>query len=131
MKLQPPFSFFKKKPSHSQLERRLEKRHLSHFSATVSPNNSETQECIATVLNFSKSGLAILSTKAIPTNETLKIQLAFNSERSIEALFKVTSCRETNTGFIVGCQLEEPNTHYESLVHKIIQPRHSVVSDCW
>ncbi len=83
------------------------------------------------MLNFSKSGLAILSTKAIPTNEILNIQLAFNSERSVEVLFKITSCREVETGFMIGCQLAEPNTHYESLVHKIIQPRHSVVSDCW
>lgn len=131
MKLRPPFSFFKNKPSHSQLERRLEKRHLSHFSATLSQKNTDTQECIATVLNFSKSGLAILSTKAIPTNEIINIQLAFNSERSVEVLFKITSCREVETGFMIGCQLAEPNAHYESLVHKIIQPRHSVVSDCW
>jgi hypothetical protein len=131
MKLLKTLNLFKNNQAHSQMERRLEKRHLSHFSATVSQKNSDTQECIATVLNFSKSGVAILSTKAIPINEVLTIQLAFNSERSVKALFKVTSCREVEAGFMIGCQLAEPNTHYESLIHKIIQPRHSVVSDCW
>ncbi len=130
MKLRPPFRLFKNKTKHnSQLEKRLEKRHLSHFSATVSQEN--TQQCIATVLNFSKSGLAVLATKAIPIHEILTIQLAFNSERSIQTSFKVVRCQPTETGFIIGCQLVKPDTSYTELVQKITQPKHSVIGDCW
>ncbi len=119
---------FKKKQATSQIERRLEQRHLSHFSAIVT---QQTQENIATVLNFSESGLAILSTKPIQPNEVFDVELAFNSERNITTTFKALSCRKVETGYIIGAKLLKPCNQYSGLFTKITQPRHSVVSDCW
>ncbi|VAW44148.1 hypothetical protein MNBD_GAMMA04-2148 [hydrothermal vent metagenome] len=119
---------FKKRQSASQIDRRLEQRHLSHFSATVM---QQDQESVATVLNFSKSGLAILSTKPIQPNDIFSIELAFNSERNITTFFKSISCQKVETGYLIGAKLLKPCSQYSGLFTKITQPRHSVVSDCW
>jgi len=122
-----------KKNKTSQMERRLEQRHPSHFSAILSQTTEDKtiEEVIVTVLNFSKSGLAALAHKAIPPNRILNIQLTFNSERTVNTLFKVIQCHEVESGYLVRCQIEEPCSQYEALYTKITQPRHSVVSECW
>ena len=125
----PLLNLFKaKQQASSQLERRREHRHPSHFSSIVTFENKEST---ATVLNFSKSGLSILSAREIPPNEPFEIELAFNSERNVHVAFKSISCQKVETGYLVGAKLVEPSNQYDSLFTKIIQPRHSVVSDCW
>ena len=125
----PLLNLFKtKQQTTSQMERRLEQRHPSHFSSIVTFENKEST---ATVLNFSKSGLSILSAREIPPNEPFEIELAFNSERNVHVAFKSISCQKVETGYLVGAKLVEPSNQYDSLFTKIIQPRHSVVSDCW
>ncbi len=132
MKLLNSLTFFKKKQSFNQMNRRLESRHLARFSAVITlPNKDSDKEIIATVLNFSPSGLAILASKEIQPNEVFEIQLAFNSERTIQVQFKATNCKKVETGYIIGSQILTPCPQYQALFTKITQPRHSVVSDCW
>ncbi len=123
-----------KKNKASQIERRLEQRHPSHFSATLSQpqeEDKEVEKLIVTILNFSKSGLAVLAHKAVLPNRILDIQLSFNSERTVNTAFKVIQCQEVKSGYLIRCKIAEPCSQYDALYTKITQPRHSVVSECW
>ncbi len=125
----PLLNLFKtKQQTTSQMERRLEERHPSHFSAII---DQPDKEAIATVLNFSKSGLALLSTTKIPPDELFNIELAFNSERTIQTTFKSIHCQQVESGYLIRAKLVKPCQKYQNLVTKITQPKHSVISDCW
>ena len=112
----------------SQQERRIEKRHPSYFSAVV---NQQEKVIDATIVNFSKSGLGLKSSRQFKTNETFEVDIAMNSERQVKVKFDVLCCQKTENGYLIGTKVSQSCKQYQGFFKKMSQPRHTVMSDCW
>jgi len=99
--------------------KRSETRQNTFCSATVKYQN---QELIATVLNYSETGLGMLIGKPLAANEPIEITLSGRTDQPVTIKADIKRCYHTGNDYMLGVHTTTFDEAYVSCFDCLFQP---------
>ena len=100
-----------------QLERRIESRHKSYLTATLSQNKKNS---FATVVNLSSQGLGILAGEPFKKGDSFEVALTQMKTNRIKVRINVQTCHEKDGKYYVGTKIINVKSNKAQLYKEIV-----------
>ena len=102
--------------TEKRINQRKEPRHDSFFMTMIKHQN---QNIMATVVNFSETGLGLVTKEPLHSGDTIELTLALKGAQPVVVPAKIMRCLNIDKEYVVGIQTSISGAKYAPLLRNL------------